>query len=79
MVDARPYAGDTHLVRYYGCYSNKARGLRAKNATAVSDDPDTLLVSDAPAAPVIVEPLTRPGRYAAISPTRSSAPGAAGP
>ena len=34
----------------------------SKNATAVSDDPDTLPVSDGPAPPVIVEPLTRHGR-----------------
>ena len=69
LVQHIPTKGE-HLVRYYGGYSNKARGLRAKNATAVSDDPDTLPVSDAPAPPVIVEPLTRPGRYAAISGVR---------
>ncbi len=34
----------------------------SKNATAVSDNPDTLPVSDGPAPPVIVGPLTRHGR-----------------
>lgn len=39
-------------------------------ADAVSYDPDTLPVSDAPAPTVIVEPLTRHGRYASISDVR---------
>ncbi len=42
-----------HLIRYYGRYSNKARGLRAKSAPA---DPDPRPASDAPAPPMIAEP-----------------------
>jgi hypothetical protein len=37
-------------------YSNRARGLRAKNAAACPVDPATLPGSDAPAWPVIAEP-----------------------
>ena len=47
-----------------------ARGLRAKNAAACPADPDTQPGSHAPARPVIAEPLTRHGRYAAISDVR---------
>lgn len=29
----------SHLIRYYGWYSNKSRGMRKKAAAAVSDEP----------------------------------------
>jgi hypothetical protein len=55
LVQHIPNKGE-HLVRYYGCYSNKARGLRARNAAACPADPDTRLGSDTSACPVIAEP-----------------------
>ena len=40
LVQHIPNEGE-HLVHYYGYYSNKARGLRAKNAAARPAGPDT--------------------------------------
>jgi hypothetical protein len=45
-----------HLIRYYGHYSNKTRGLRAKNAAACPAGPDTPPGRDPPAQPPIGEP-----------------------
>jgi len=47
-----------HLVRCYGCYSNKARGLQTKNAALCPADPATLPAGDAP----IQSPMTEPAR-----------------
>ena len=76
LVQHIPNKGE-HLVRYYGAYSNKARGLRAKNATAVSDDPDTLPVSDAQQADLIRKILEHCGLWhdpPPRAPPRSSSP-----
>lgn len=55
LVQHIPNKGE-HLIRYYGCYSNKARGLRAKSAAARPADPATLPAGDAPPQPVMAEP-----------------------
>ena len=31
----------SHLIRYYGWYSNKSRGMRKKGEAAVSDEPSS--------------------------------------
>ena len=45
-----------HLVRYYGCYSNKARGIRAKLAAAKQADLEARAGADAQDQPSIAAP-----------------------
>lgn len=50
-----------HPIRYYGCYSNKSRGRRAKCAAACPPAPGVRSDPDAPERPAIAKPA-RPDR-----------------